>query len=130
MKHPENPLFAFSVMEIQRVCGVDVTTARRWKKRSKRAICPPLWAIALLEGDLAFLDPAWRGWHLIRGDLVSPENWIIPMGQVLATQLLGAQLAAYQSENRGLKAQLADALVNRLEEQPLPDEWDVRIVNE
>lgn len=127
MKHPENPLFAFSIREIQRVCGVDVTTARRWKKRSKRAICPPEWAVARLEGDLAFLDPAWRGWHLIGGELVSPENWQISMGAVLATQLMTAQLNEYQRENRMLKAALADARVQQLEEQPLPDSWEVQI---
>jgi hypothetical protein len=46
------------------------------------------------------------------------------MNDVLATPLLRNQLAAYQTENRGLKRDLADALCAGYEEQPLPDSWD------
>lgn len=122
MTPPENPLFGFSVKEIARVCSVDITTARRWKRG---AICPPLGAVALLEGDLGFLDPRWVGWRLVRGSLVSPENWEITKNDVLATPLLRSQLAAYQSENRALKRDLADALANRLEEQPQAEDWAI-----
>ena len=122
MATPENPLFGFSVKEIARVCGVDITTARRWKRG---AICPPLGAVALLEGDLGFLDPTWSGWRIVRGDLVSPENWIMTMGDVLASRLHEAQLAAWRREVAMMKAQLADALVNRLEEQPQAEDWAI-----
>jgi hypothetical protein len=73
---------------------------------------------------MGFLDPAWKGWKLVRGSLVSPEQWQVTMHDVLATPLMRSQLAVYQSENRGLKRDLADALANRLEEQPSPDSWD------
>lgn len=119
------PLFGFSVKHIAEVCQVDITTARRWKRG---AICPPIGAIALLNGDLGFLDPLWSGWKLCRGALFSPESWEITKNDVLATPLLRHQLAAYQSENRALKRDLADALVNRLEEQPRPEDWDVQII--
>lgn len=122
MATPENPLFGFSVKHIARVCQVDITTARRWKRG---AICPPIGAIGLLNGDLGFLDPAWTGWHLVRGSLFSPESWEITRNDVLATPLLRHQLAAYQSENRALKRDLADALANRLEEQPLAEDWAI-----
>jgi hypothetical protein len=109
----------FSVKHIADTCGVDLTTARRWKRRAQR---PPPWAFPLLMGDLGFFDPAWKGWRLVRGELVSPENWRITLGDVLAQRLVAAQIAAYQTENRRLKAELAEAKVQQLEEQPTPDE--------
>lgn len=114
-------LWGFPAKDIARICQVDLTTARRWKKG---AICPPLGALARLTGDLGFLDPAWKGWRLVRGTLVSPEQWEITMHDVLATPLMRSQIALYQSENRALKQDLADALANRLEEQPRPEDWD------
>lgn len=125
MATPENPLFGISIKKIVEVCRVDITTARRWKRR---AYCPPVWAIALLEGDMGFLDSAWAGWKLSRGSLISPEQWQVTMHDVLATPLMRGQIAVYQAENRGLKRDLADALANRLEEQPTPDQWDVEIL--
>lgn len=109
----------FSIKHIAQVCGVDLTTARRWKRRAQR---PPDWAFPLLMGDLGFFDPRWKGWRLIKGDLVSPEGWTLSCGDVLAQRLAQAQIAAYQVENRRLKAELADAKVQQLEEQPTPDD--------
>jgi hypothetical protein len=125
MATPENPLFGFSVKEIARVCRVDITTARRWKRG---AICPPIGAVALLEGDLGFLDPAWRGWVLRHGHLISPENWSMSMSDVLASRLHEAQLAAWRAEVSKMRAELANALVNRLEEQPRPEDWELEIL--
>lgn len=122
MLDPKDVLFAFSAKHIARLCAVDITTARRWKRG---AICPPQPMLALLHGDLGFFDPAWTGWRLNQGCLVSPEDWRIYVNDVLAVPLLRHQLAAYQSENRGLKAELANALVNRLEEQPKTDDWAI-----
>jgi hypothetical protein len=111
------------------ICHIDITTARRWRRGSN---LPPLYVLdfvnAKVTGDLGFLDPAWRGWILRKGCLVSPESWEIFMNDVLATPLLRHQLAAYQTENRTLKRDLADALANRLEEQPTIDQWDVEIL--
>lgn len=119
MLDPKEVLFGRPIKEIVRVCRVDVTTARRWKKGAQR---PPEWALALLHGDLGFLDPIWTGWRLIRGDLVSPENWVIPMGDVLAQRLVAAQISAYQIENRQLKAQIEELRRGGYEDQPLPTE--------
>jgi len=44
------------------------------------------------------------------------------MSDVLASRLHEAQLAAWRIEVRKLKEQLANAELNRLEEQPTPDE--------
>lgn len=122
MLDPKEVLFGLSIMYIAERCSVDVTTARRWKRG---AICPPQSALWVLHGDLGHLDPAWTGWRLSRGRLVSPEGWEIFVNDVLATPLLRHQLAAYQTENRWLKVELATAQANRLEEQPQADDWAI-----
>jgi hypothetical protein len=122
MLDPKEVLFGLSIKHIAEACAVDLTTARRWKRG---AICPPQSALWVLTGDLGHLDPAWTGWKLSRGCLCSPENWLIYVNDVLAVPLLRLQLAAYQSENRALKRDLADAEANRLEEQPLADDWAI-----
>jgi hypothetical protein len=125
MLDPKDTLSGFPAKEIARICDVDLTTARRWKRG---AICPPQSALMMICGDLGFVDPAWRGWVLRRGHLISPEGWEISMHAVLATQLQQAQIAAYQSENRALKAQIAHMDMTSLDEQPTPDSWDVQIL--
>lgn len=119
MLDPKEVIYGIPIKEIVRICQVDVTTARRWKRGAQS---PPQWALCLLTGDLGFLDPLWAGWRLIRGDLVSPENWIITRGDVLAQRLVAAQIAAYQTENRYLKAEIAELRRGGYEDQPIPDE--------
>jgi len=119
MPHERDHISHFAIKEIVDLCGVDVTTARRWRRGAQR---PPEWALPLLRGDLSFFDPKWRGWRLIRGDLVSPENWIITLGDVLAQRLVAAQIAAYQIENRALKQQIEDLKRGGYEHQPTPAE--------
>lgn len=125
MGTPTTDLWGFPIKEIARICRVDITTARRWKKG---AICPPAGALALLRGDLGFFDPLWSGWRLKDGDLLSPEGWQITRHDVLATPLMRTQIAVYQSENRALKARIEDLKVAVIEEQPTPDSWDVQIL--
>lgn len=125
MLDPKDILYGRQIKEIVRICEVDITTARRWKRGAQR---PPNWALCLLTGDLSFFDPKWKGWRLIRGDLVSPENWVITLGDVLAQRLVAAQISAYQIENRRLKAVLAELERGGYEDQPSPDEWDVKIL--
>jgi hypothetical protein len=78
--------------------------------------------------DLAFLDPAWRGWKLRGGCLISPEGWQMTMSDVLASRLHEAQLAAWRIEVAKMKALLAEAERQGYEDQPTPDSWDVRIL--
>jgi hypothetical protein len=66
----------------------------------------------LLE-DLGCFDPAWKGWRIQDGKLVSPEGWTVTQSDVLALPLMRAQLAGYQRDERIAKAQL-----EALEEQP------------
>ena len=112
------------VKHLVAICHIDITTARRWRRGSN---LPPAYILdfvnAKLTSDLSFLDPAWRGWALRRGHLISPEGWEMSMGAVLASRLHEAQLAAWRLEVRKLKEQLANAELNRLEEQPTPEEW-------
>jgi len=122
-------LSAIPVRHLVEICHIDITTARRWRRGSN---LPPAYVLdfvnAKLTADLSFLDPAWRGWVLRKGHLISPEGWEMSMSDVLASRLHEAQLAAWRLEVRKLKEQLANAELNRLEEQPTPDQWDVQIL--
>lgn len=111
-----------SVKDIAATCGVDLSTARRWKRG---AICPPKAALWLLSRDLGYLHPRWAGWHIsARGELCSPENWIATPGDVLSIQLTQAQLAAYRHETLQLRATLAGM---EFEEQPRPEQWSIAL---
>lgn len=118
------------VKHLVAICRIDITTARRWRRGSN---LPPPYVLdfvnAKLFGDLSFLDPAWRHWRLKDGHLISPEDWQISMSDVLASRLHEAQLAAWRLEVRKLREELAGAEFSRLEEQPTPDSWDVKIIN-
>lgn len=111
------------IKELVRLCGVDVTTARRWHRGSN---LPPPYVLVYLNakllGDLSFLDPAWQGWKLLDGHLWSPESWRMSMSDVLASRLHEAQLAAWRHEVQKMKILLANAEAARLEEQPTPEE--------
>ena len=123
MADPSSPLYGISTKEIARICKVDLATARRWKRG---ATCLPETARMILSRDLGCMDPAWRGWTLRDGTLVSPENWIATPGDVLSIQLTQAQLSAYRTENRALKAELeAMDAAEFPEEQPKPDQWEL-----
>lgn len=122
MAGPSSPFYGLSAKYIARVCGVDLSTARRWRRG---ATYPPKTALMLLSGDLGVLDSAWEGWRLYRGVLISPEGWRATPGDVLSIQLTQAQLSAYRDENRLLKEDLETAIVNAFEEQPTPSQWEI-----
>lgn len=71
----------------------------------------PKTAAMILSGDLGELDPAWWGWTLRAGKLISPEGWEVAPGDALSLPLLRAQVAAYQAKERQVLA---------MEEQPRP----------
>lgn len=119
MLDPKDILFGLHVKEIARICQVDLTTARRWKRG---AICPPQSALSLLSGDLGFFDPDWRGWKLRRGCLYSPEGWEIRMSDVLASRLHEAQLREWRLQVQIMKAKVAELERGGYEDQPNPDE--------
>lgn len=115
MARPDSPLYGRTIKEIARICHVDLTTARRWKRGAR---CPPKSALLLILGDLSAFDPEWRGWIARGGKLISPEGWEITVGDVLALPLMRQQLAAYQSELRNIRER-----VLMMQEQPLPEVW-------
>ena len=120
MRKPPPELYGIPIKEIARICHVDLATARRWKRGAN---CPPKSALFLLSGDLGFFDSLWAGWILRRGELISPENWIITRNDVLAVPLMRSQIAIYQSENRYLRA-LGESFAA---DQPLPGEASLRV---
>jgi hypothetical protein len=124
MRKPPPALYGLHIKDIARICGVSLKTAGRWKAGQT---VPPKTALAVLTGDLGYLDPAWRGWTVHGGQLISPENWIATPGDVLSIQLTQAQLSTYRSENRALKAALEAADAAGYEEQPEPGSWTIAI---
>jgi hypothetical protein len=129
MLDPKEVFFAIPIKQIVEICGVDITTARRWKRG---ATCPPQHMLRYLSAryyeDLGFLDPDWRGWKLRRGNLISPEGWEMTMGDVLASRLHEAQLACWRLEVSKMRTQLTEAERQGYEDQPTPDCWDVQIL--
>lgn len=65
----------------------------------------------LLAADLSAFDPAWIGWTMKAGKIISPEGWAYAPGEVLSLTLLRAQIAHLETERRRECA---------MEEQPLP----------
>lgn len=125
MDYLPDEIFGRSIKDIARTCRVSERTARRWKDRTRR---PSEQELMILRGDLGVFDPKWSGWAVRDGLLISPENWQFKVNDVLAGQLKDAQIRAYQQENRGLKRDLKEALLQGFEEQPTPDQWDVEIL--
>ena len=69
----------------------------------------------ILSEDLGCFDPAWKGWRIRDGKLLSPEGWAAAPGEILALPLMRAQITSYQRDQR-----IAKAVVDALEEQPEP----------
>src|SRR5450755_559600 len=107
--------------EIARRCRVDVATARRWKRGVR---CPPRTALMILLEDLGCFDPAWKGWRIRDGQLISPEGWAATPGEILALPLMRAQIISYQRDQRIAKAKL-----DALEAQPEPGAVSKLIAN-
>lgn len=121
MRKPHSSLYGLSIKDIARICRVSEKTASRWKSGQ---IVPPFSAVALLTADLGTFDPAWEGWRLWRGKLITPENIEETPGSVRAIPFMQAQISTYQSENRYLKRALSDM---EFQDQPLPGDWEIEI---
>lgn len=127
MADPAPELYGINISEIARICGVDLSTARRWKRG---ATCPPKTALMLLTGDLGMLHRDWAGWKIShRGELCSPENWIATPGAVRSLQMLQATLGTYRRENAALKAAVAylETQASGFVDQPLPSQWEIAV---
>lgn len=121
MDKNKNELYGFSINDIARLCGVNPATAARWKSNTT---CMPESARRLLSRDLGVFDPAWAGWTISAGQIVSPEGLAATPGDVLGIQFTQMQLAAWRAETLALRAQIEAQL---FEEQPLPDSWEYQV---
>src|SRR6185312_13868245 len=84
MTHPSSPFYGWQIKDICRVCGVDASTARRWKRGAR---CPPKSAVLLILGDLGMFDKEWAGWKIRGQTLIFPEGWEITENEVRAVPL-------------------------------------------
>lgn len=84
----QGPLAPIHDERLVELTGAHVSTVRRWKRRAARI---PLWLQRLVricvQGELADIDRAWRGWRIVRGHLVSPEGSSYTPGAVRAGHL-------------------------------------------
>ena len=115
MASPQNPFYGITIKEIARICHVDLTTARRWKRGAR---CPPKSALLLICADLGCFSAEWSGWRVKGQDLVSPEGWRIARGQVMIVPLMRQQIAAYEVELKRLREEVV-----LIQEQPVPEAW-------
>ena len=107
------------VEEIAEVCGVDLSTARRWKAGKARV---PATAAALLLGDLGAFSASWQGWRIQGEEIISPDGWRIRRDDALSVPLMHGQIAA-------LRAELRDKTeVSTLDEQPEPGDWPAELL--
>lgn len=119
MEKPHSSLYGIPISEIARICRVDLSTARRWKRG---AICPPYSATVLLDGDLGAFGEYWRGWRVVGEVIRSPDGWCVRRDDALAVPLMLGQIEAMRVELAGVKG-----VAEELEEQPRPGEWQVEI---
>lgn len=120
---PPPQLIGLSAKYIAQVCKVDLATARRWKRGTT---CLPHTANLLLMRDLGCFHENWAGWTISeRGELCSPEDWIVTPGDVRWIRMARAMLGDYRRENRKLK-EIVEYLENGgfVEDQPLPSDWE------
>ena len=98
--------YGIPASEIAMLCGVDIATARRWKRGTSRI---PMAARKLLAGDLSAFGKEWKGWTIRNGKLISPEGWDYSPGDVLSLTFVRTQVAHLERLRRDHE---------RLEEQP------------
>ena len=67
-------LYGISAEIIAELCGIHITTARRWKRGEE----PTFAALQLIKlfttGDLVVVDPKWNGWRIRHGLLIAADG--------------------------------------------------------
>lgn len=93
-------LYGLSAAMLATITGAHEDTARRWKRASR----VPKWLLRLValvaHGELGEIDEHWRGWRVVRGQIVSPEGWTATPGDIRALPLMRQQIAVYQADRR------------------------------
>jgi hypothetical protein len=100
----QDELVGVSAREIANTTGVDITTARRWRRGAARIPEAARRLLALrLEGSAeALLGPAWAGWRFGRDGLLYAPGWRrgFEPGEILAMPYLYGQVAALKRAAR------------------------------
>ena len=82
-----NSLFyGFSAEWLSQACLVDVDTAARWK-RGELAPSPQALMLFELHRDGRILGSEWKGWKILRAEIVDPEGNGTTQGQLRAYYL-------------------------------------------
>lgn len=118
MRKPHPALYGWSVNDLVRICKVDISTARRWKRG---AFCPPKTALMMLARDLGCFSDYWRGWTINGEDIVSPEGWTINRNHALTVPLMHGQISALRQKVKQLEKDLA-AVGGRIE-----GDWELTV---
>lgn len=93
-------LSSIGVAALAALGGVHLSTARRWKRSGK---CPRSVVLLVRVCHCGELDPihsSWRGWRVVRDQLVSPEGWQFTPGAVRSIPLLQRHLAEARRAQR------------------------------
>lgn len=94
------PTHGVTAKELALIAGVHITTARRWKRNPDALPARAEKALRALSGELGAIDPAFKGWRLIRGEIVSPEGWSFRPGEVRAIPFHRQQIAELRTRLR------------------------------
>ncbi len=93
-------LYGISAELIAELCGVHITTARRWKRGEE----PTFAALQLIKlfttGDLVVVDLRWSGWRIKNGTLIAPDGMQFTPGDVQAGPFWQQLAKSYQTEQR------------------------------
>ncbi len=86
--------------QLAEMTGVDLTTARRWKRTAKVPE-PARRLLALhITGDLSALSPLWESWTLRNGRLHGPDGFSFEPREILALPFVQRLVSSYQAEQR------------------------------
>lgn len=73
--------------DLAATCGIPVRTVRRWIAAGKAPYAVIVAYRILRNGDLGAISPVWKGWHIIRDQLWSPENCPFRPGEIQAISI-------------------------------------------
>jgi hypothetical protein len=93
-------LGGITAAELADLTGVHLATARRWKRTGKCPRTVERLVRVCHRGELDDIHRTWRGWRLVRGELISPEDWRFTPGAVRSVPLLERQVKDLQRERR------------------------------
>jgi transcriptional regulator with XRE-family HTH domain len=91
-------LHGLTAARLAELCKVSQTTASRWRRLRRVPEIHSRLLRILLAGELGSLAPAWSGFTLRDGQLITPEGWTISPGEICAIPFRIQQLRALEIE--------------------------------